>query len=134
MYRTTTLILAAITTLATAASAAAQTLPPYAAPYARPYPGGVSAAIADQHRYENERLRAQAQANAAFAAQQRTETQLRRLEIEAARAPVYPPTAAPRPLYSLEQERAMGASAAERRTQSSAGVGQIDDWLDRAPR
>jgi len=128
------LILAATAVLALPAPSLAQAWPPHVAPYARPYPGGTAAAIADQHRYENERLRAQAQANAAFAARQRTETQLRRLEIEAARAPVYTPTAAPRPLYSPEQERALGASAAERRARSSAGVGQIDDWLDRAPR
>lgn len=126
------LILAAILISASASSALAQTYgPPYAAPYARPYPGGTAAAIADQHRYETERLRSQAQANAAFAAQQRTETQLRRLQIEVARAPTYPVTPPPRPLYSPEQERALGAAAAERRQQSFDSVGQIDDWLDR---
>lgn len=127
------LILAAIVAFLPVA-ALAQTYPPHGAPYGRPYPGGVPAAIADQHRYENERLRDQAQASAAFAAQQRTETRLRRLEIEAARAPVYPATATPRPLYSPEQERALGETAAGRRAQTADGVGQIDDWLDRAPR
>ena len=54
-----------LTTLAAvaAASATAQTWRPYQPPYA-PYPGGAAAAIADQHRYENDRLRNQAQANA----------------------------------------------------------------------
>jgi len=128
------LILAAIIALLPA-TGFAQTWPsPSGAPYGRPYPGGVPAAIADQHRYENERLRGQAQANAAFAAQQRTETQLRRQRIEDARAPAYPATAAPRPLHSPEQARALAETAAGRRAQTAEGVGQIDDWLDRDAR
>lgn len=54
---------------AMASSAVAQT-PPYVPPYAAPYgayPGGGPAAIADQHRYENDRLRRQSEANAALA-------------------------------------------------------------------
>jgi hypothetical protein len=75
-----------LTTLAAVAatSASAQTWRPYQPPSA-PSPGGSAAAIADQHRYENDRLRNQAQANATLARQQQLETQIRRQQIEAAR-------------------------------------------------
>lgn len=126
------LILTALMT-ASATPALAQTYPPYPAyqpPYAA-YPGGAPAAIADQHRYENERLRNQADANAAFANQLQTETQLRRLQIEAARQPTLVQPAQPRPLYSLEQERALREASATRLEQTQSGMKQIDDWLDR---
>ena len=121
-----------LTTLAAvaAASATAQTWRPYQPPYA-PYPGGAAAAIADQHRYENDRLRNQAQASAALARQQQFETQIRRQQIEAARQPSAPVLVPPRPLYSPEQERVLREGAAERRARTSDGVNQIDDWLDR---
>ncbi len=124
-----------LTTLATLAATAtsAQTWRPYQPPYApyAPYPGGAAAAIADQHRYENDRLRSQAQANAALARQQQLETQIRRQQIEAARGQTSPLLTPPRPLYSPEQERVLREGAAERRARTSEGVGQIDDWLDR---
>jgi hypothetical protein len=121
-----------LTTLAAveATSATAQTWRPYQPPYAS-YPGGAAAAIADQHRYENDRLRNQAQASAALARQQQLETQIRRRQIEAARQPSAPILAQPRPLYSTEQERVLREGAAERRARTSEGVSQIDDWLDR---
>lgn len=113
-----------------AAPAAAQTWrqsqPPYAA-----YPGGAPAAIADRHRYETERLRNQAQANAALARQQALATRIERQRIEAARQRIDAPASAPRPLYSPEQERVLREGAAERRARTAQGVGQIDAWLDR---
>ena len=113
-----------------ATSATAQTWRPYQPPYAS-YPGGAAAAIADQHRYENDRLRNQAQSSAALARQQQLETQIRRQQLEAARRRADPLQTPPRPLYSPEQERALREGAAERRARTSEGVGQIDDWLDR---
>lgn len=101
-------------------------LPPYAG-----YPGGAAAAIADQHRYENDRLRNQAQSNSALARQLQTETRLRQLDIEAARAPAPAAIQPPRPLYSPEQEQALRQGAAARREQTEAGMSQIDNWLDR---
>lgn len=116
--------------VASAFPAAAQTWrqsqPPYAA-----YPGGAPAAIADQHRYETERLRSQAQANAALARQQALEARIERQRIEAARQRLDSPAPASRPLYSPEQERALREGAAERRARTAQGVGQIDAWLDR---
>ena len=118
--------------LAAGAPALAQTAPPYRPPYAA-YPGGIPAAIADQHRYENERLRFQAQSNANQARQQQIETQLRLRAIEAAREPAQSPALPPRPLYGPEQERVLRESATERREQTVRGMSQIDDWLDRPP-
>ena len=118
----------------TATPVLAQTYPqPYSQP-GRPYGaylGGVPAAIADQHRYENDRLRAQSQSNADQARQQQIETQLRLRAIESAREPVATQSLPPRPLYSPEQERALRQSAAERREQTAQGMSQIDDWLAR---
>nr|WP_314433244.1 hypothetical protein [uncultured Brevundimonas sp.] len=110
--------------------AGAQSYPPPRPAYDA-YPGGAPAAIADQHRYENDRLRHQAEANAAFARQLQTETALRRLEIEAARQPTLAPAPQPRPLYSLEQEQGLREGAAARLAQTQSGMKQIDDWLDR---
>jgi hypothetical protein len=116
--------------LAGATPALAQIQPPYRPPHSA-YPGGVPAAIADQHRYENERLRLQAQANASQARQQQIETQLRLRAIEAAREPTQSPATPPRPLYGVKQERALRESAAERRQQTVQRTNQIDAWLAR---
>ncbi|VXB75704.1 hypothetical protein [Brevundimonas sp. G8] len=115
---------------ATATPALAQTYPQPGRPYPT-YPGGVPAAIADQHRYENDRLRAQSQSNANEARQQQVETQLRLGAIESAREPAASYALPPRPLYSPEQERALRQSATERRQQTAQGMSQIDDWLNR---
>ena len=123
------IILPALIAAACATPALAQT-PPYASPYAT-YPGGVPAAIADQHRYANDRLRLQAQNNAALARQQQVETRQRLMQIEAAREPTASVTAPARPLYDVAQERALREGAAVRREESRQGVTQIDDWLDR---
>ncbi|MFN7108627.1 MAG: hypothetical protein ACK4MY_10430 [Brevundimonas sp.] len=115
---------------ASATPALAQINPQPGRPYGA-YPGGVPAAIADQHRYENDRLRAQSQSNADQARQQQIETQLRLRSIESAREPAAPQALPPRPLYSPEQEQALRQSAAERRQQTAQGMSQIDDWLNR---
>lgn len=88
---------------------------------------------ADQHRYEMDRLRAQADQRETAARLHETETRLNRLRIEAARQPepVLPPPY--RALRSPEEERALRLAAEERRRVSSAGVDQIDAWLDRQP-
>lgn len=124
-------ILTLTTLLAAGATPAlAQTWQPYRPPYAA-YPGGAPAAIADQHRYENDRLRFQAQSSAIQARQQQIETHLRLRAIEAAREPTSSSALPPRPLYSPEQERALRESASERRQQTVQGVSQIEDWLAR---
>lgn len=114
-----------------AASAAVAQTRPYMPPYTA-YPGGAPAAIADQHRYENDRLRRQAETNTALARRQQAETYQRRLEIEAARE-LAPPSGGPaRPLYTVEQERGLREGAAARLETIRQGVSQIDDWLDQA--
>ena len=115
-------------------------VPPPGAPYGQPYvpyPGGAPAAIADQHRYETERLRALTQASADLAARQQIESQLRLRDLEAARANAAAPrTAQPvpsRPLYRPEQERVLRETTTARGRTTSQGLAQIDAWLDRKP-
>lgn len=125
------LILSAlITAAASAATAQSQgQIPPHGQPYSA-YPGGAPAAIADQHRYENERLRLQAQTNAAQARQQQAETRQRLLELQSARDTSSPSVPA-HPLVDPVQNRAAQAQADARREQTRQGVNQIDTWLDR---
>lgn len=123
------MILSALIAAGCATSALAQT-PPYVPPYGA-YSGGVPAAIADQHRYENDRLRRQSEANAALARQQQVETRQRLMQIEAAREPTGSVLVPARPLYNVDQERALREGAAVRREQTRQGVTQIDEWLDR---
>ncbi|HEY0601160.1 hypothetical protein [Brevundimonas sp.] len=115
--------------LAAASSAQAQTALSYRAPGVDPH-----VYQADQHRYEIDRLRAQADQREAFARQLQLEARLTRLEIEAARQPepVQPPSY--RALRSPEEERALRESATRRRQNTTAGVAQIDAWLDRSAR
>ncbi|MDQ3124955.1 MAG: hypothetical protein M3Q74_05045 [Pseudomonadota bacterium] len=86
---------------------------------------------ADQHRFEMDRLRAQADQREAFAGQLAIETRLNRQRIEAARLPepIQPP--ASRALRSPEEERLLRQSASSRRAAAASDVGQIDAWLDR---
>ena len=112
-------------------------VPPPGAPYGQPYvpyPGGAPAAIADQHRYETERLRALSQAGADLAARQQAETQLRLRAREAARASAPAPLTAqpvpPRPFYTAEQQRVLREAAIARGRTTTQGLGQIDAWLD----
>lgn len=111
---------------ALAASAGAQTVPPYVSPGVDPH-----RYQAELHRYEIDRLRAQADQREAFARQLQLETRLNRLEIEAARQPepIQPP--AYRSLRSPEEERVLRDSATRRSRAAAAGVTQIDAWLDR---
>jgi len=114
---------------AIAASAQAQTAPPYAAPGVDPH-----RYQADQHRHEIDRLRARADQREAFARQIQLETRLNRLEIEAARQTDLDQAPSARPLRSPEEERALRETATERRRATTAGVTQIDAWLDRPAR
>lgn len=85
-----------------------------------PYPG---ATPLEQHRYENQRLRAEADRREAEARLHQLETQSRLREVEAARQP--PLYVEPyRPPATPEQARA-------RRQAVTAGTSQIDSWLDR---
>ena len=89
---------------------------------------------ADHHRYEIDRLRAQADQREAFTRQVETGTRLNRLRIESARPPEPLQPVPYRALRSPEEEQALRLSAGERRRATSAGVGQIDAWLDRPAR
>lgn len=111
---------------ALAGSTQAQTAPPWVSPG-----GDTHRYQADRHRYEMDRLRAGADQREAFARQLQLETRLNRLEIEAARRPdpVQPPPY--RVLRSPEEERALRDTATDRRRSMTAGVNQIDAWLDR---
>ncbi|WP_332654706.1 hypothetical protein [Brevundimonas sp.] len=111
---------------ALAATAEAQTVPPYVSPGVDPH-----RYQAELHRYEVDRLRARADQREAFARQLQFETRLNRLEIEAARQPepIQPP--AYRSLRSPEEERVLRDSATRRSRAAAAGVTQIDAWLDR---
>jgi len=118
------LLVLAVAAVSTAAQA--QSRPPYVGPGVDP-----QRYQADQHRYEIDRLRAQADQRDAFAGQLQLESRLTRLEIEAARQPAIVPEPSPRALRSPEQERALRETAARRRQSTTAGVAQIDAWLDR---
>lgn len=86
---------------------------------------------ADRHRWEMERLRARSDANEALARQQRLETRLTLMELQAARqAPMAPPSDW-RPLASPEVERARREGAERRSRAVREGVSEIDAWLDR---
>jgi hypothetical protein len=85
---------------------------------------------ADQHRYEINRLRAQADQRETVARQQQMEAGLARQRLEAARQPAIQPEP-PATLRSPEEQRALRLSAEQRRRALADGVGQIDAWLDR---
>lgn len=89
---------------------------------------------ADQHRYEMDRLRAQADQRETFTRQIETEARLNRLRVETARPPQPLQPVPYRALRSPEEEQALRLSAGDRRRATSAGVGQIDAWLDRPAR
>ena len=106
---------------ALAAPAAAQVVP-----YANATP-------LEQHRYETQRLRADADQRAAEARLYQLETRARLREVEAARQP--PLYVEPyRPLGTPEQEHAAREAATARRQSIVTGATQIDDWLDRSRR
>lgn len=120
-------VLAVAVLLAPAPATAAQTWQPRpGAPAVDPH-----RYQADQHRLEMDRLRVLADQREASARQLALETRLNRQRIEAARQPepIQPPVG--RTLRSPEQERAAREAATRRRQSTTAGVSQIDDWLDR---
>ena len=119
------LIVAALTALA--APATAQVAPPLPRPGLTVDPHRYQA---DRHRYEMQRLRRQADDRAAFARRLQLESQLSRMEVDAARQPDLAPPAGYRALRSPEEERALRLSATERRETVQSGVGEIDAWLD----
>lgn len=126
------LILMTLMLTAAPFAANAQTWPGWPGP---PPPGySPGSAIADQHRYEMDRLRNQAAEREALAQQQRLQTQLTIQQLQAARQPTLPsppPTAyVPR---TLEQERQAREAQTARREAMVRGVTQIDAWLDRRP-
>ncbi|HYC75237.1 hypothetical protein [Brevundimonas sp.] len=123
--------LLALAAVAIGSPALAQTPPAYVAPGASVDPHRHQA---DQHRYEIDRLRAQADQRAAFARQLELEARLRRMEVEAARQPPLTEDPTGRALRSPEEERALREAATERRRATTAGVTQIDRWLDRPAR
>lgn len=114
------LIGALILVSAFAAPAAAQVVP---------YPG---ATPLDQHRYEIQRLRAEADRREAEARLYQLETQARLREVEAARQPPLP--VEPYRPTTPEQARAAREAATARRQSVTAGTTQIDSWLDRGRR
>ena len=85
------------------------------------------ASVADQHRYETERLRQQSQEQASFARQNQLSAQLAQQQLQAARAPE--PYIPLQPLVPQTPE-----AARQNREAIVSGVTQIDDWLARAPR
>lgn len=96
-----------------------------------PYGGGPVLSTADQHRWEIERLRARSDANEALARQQRLESRLAVLELQAARQPSVQPPLYGRPLASPEVERGRREGAERRGQAMREGVAEIDSWLDR---
>lgn len=126
------LILITLMLAAAPLAANAQTWPGWPGPPPAGYDPG--SAIADQHRYEMDRLRNQAAEREVLAQQQRLQTRLTIQRLEAARQPGLPsppPTAyVPR---TLEQEREAREAQAARREDMTRGVTEIDSWLDRRP-
>ena len=97
------------------------------------YPG---ATISEQHRYEMDRLRAHSDQQDALARQQRLDTRLTLMELQARRQPAPVEIA---PYYAtqtptLEQQRARREAATIQSKTVLRGVSQIDAWLDRSPR
>ena len=115
-----------------AAPATAQVAPH---PFGGAYPGMT---MGEQHRYEMDRLRARSDQQDALARQQRLDTRLTLMELQARRQPapdITPgysaPITGPR---SADVQRAMRDATAIQSQTTIDGVGQIDSWLDRAPR
>ncbi|MEG1028558.1 MAG: hypothetical protein RSE34_00580, partial [Brevundimonas sp.] len=110
------LILITLMLVAAPLAATAQTWPGWPGPPPAGYDPG--SAIADQHRYEMDRLRNQAADREALAQQQRLQTQLTIQRLEAARQPTppLPPQTAYAP-RTLEQERQAREAQDARRDQ-----------------
>jgi hypothetical protein len=101
---------------------------------AQVWPGFPPVSQADVQRYRLEQQRLRSAEQAAFARQQRLNTRLTQLEVEAARQPE-PYVALVEPLPSSRGTPTPSvARSTARRESVSAGVSQIDAWLDRDPR
>jgi hypothetical protein len=101
---------------------------------AQVWPGYPQVSQADIQRYRLEQQRLRSAEQAAFARQQRLNTRLTQLEVEAARQPE-PYVALVEPLPSSRGTSTSSvAGSTARREAVSAGVRQIDAWLDRDPR
>jgi hypothetical protein len=87
--------------------------------------------IADQHRYETDRLRQLSDQRAIEARQQSLNSRLTRLELQSRRqsAPISADPAVTG--LSLDQARAARETATARREAIVEGVTGIDTWLDR---
>ena len=89
--------------------------------------------MADRLRYRMESQRQQSEQQAAFARQHQLNARLAEAEIQAQRQPEpYVPLVDVAP--SPDARRRAREAATARREAVSSGVGQIDDWLARAPR
>ncbi|CAN5192530.1 hypothetical protein BH09PSE1_BH09PSE1_12010 [soil metagenome] len=103
-----------------------------------PYPGdvrygGANVTTGDVHRYEMDRLRAQAEQNQALAQSQALQTQMTIRSLQAARqtTPVIPEPVRP---LTLEEARRLRETTEARTATASRSTSQIDSWLDRTPR
>lgn len=101
---------------------------------AQVWPGYPPASQADIHRYRLEQQRLRSAEQAAFARQQRLNTRLTQLEVEALRQPAPSvPLVEPFPSLGGTATPSVAGSTARREAVSSR-VRQIDAWLDRGPR
>ncbi len=98
-----------------------------------PLGGPAGASGLETQRYAIERQRQQAEAAEALAQQQRLQTRLTLMELQARRTPSPTPDNPTPALRSPEQERAAREAATARRQATTQGVGQIDNWLDHQP-
>lgn len=89
--------------------------------------------MADRLRDRMESLRLQSDQQAAYARQQQLNARLTEMEIRAQRQPEPYVSLVDAPPSPDARRRAREAATARREAVSS-GVGQIDDWLARAPR
>ena len=125
------LILMTVFLAALPLAATAQTWPGWPAPPPPGYDPG--SAIADQHRYEMDRLRNQAAEREALAQQQRLQTQLTIQRLQAARQPTLPPSPPSAYVRTPEQARQALDAQTARREEMTRDVTEIDAWLDRRP-
>ncbi len=127
-----TSILCAALILGLAAPAAAQVAYPNPIYSAPAYPGGDP--LANQQRYRMELQRQQSAEQEAFARQHRSAARLTALEMQNQRRPEpYVPLVPTAPASPEAQRQALERATAQRRS-TAEGVGQIDEWLARAPR
>lgn len=121
---------AAVLIVALPSGAALAQVAPYPqvpAPYLQP-----NVTTGDIHRYEMDRLRAQADQNQALAQSQTLQTQLTLQSLQAQRQPPLVTQPTRRPL-SLDEARQQRQAIETRSGAATHATGQIDSWLDRRP-